>query len=120
MPENNNKSLISKCIDMAIVILTIVGFFQGTLSMTLGLNINSVCLVLAGLSWFLNKNAKDTDIATPVIKIFLCCILILFSAGKLILGNGVLYIVLELSLRAMLIAFIVLKWIVNKLDNLMH
>ncbi len=70
MPDNNKKSLISKCIDMAIVILTIVGFFHRTLSMTLGLSINGVCLVLACLSWFLDKNAKDTDIATPIMKVF--------------------------------------------------
>ena len=120
MPNSNNKSLISKCIDMVIVILTIIGFFKGALSMTLGLNINGVCLVLACLSWFLNKNAKDTDIATPIIKIFLCGILMTFSTGKYIPGNGILYIVLELSIRTILIAFIILKWIANKIDNLMH
>ena len=92
MSNSNNKSLISKCIDMAIVILTIIGFFKGTLSMTLGLNINGVCLVLACLSWFLNKNA----------------------------GNSILLIGMDLFFRTILIAFIVLKWIANKIDNLMH
>jgi len=120
MLDSNNKNLISKCIDVAIIILTIVGFFKGILSMTLGLNINSVCLVLACLSWFLNKDAKDTDIATPIIKIFICGTLMIFSTGKYIHGNGILYIFLELSIRAVLIAFIVFKWIANKIDNLMH
>lgn len=70
MLDSNNKNLISKCIDVTIVILTVVGFFKGTLSMTFGLNINSVCIGLACLSWFLDKNAKGTDIVTSIIKVF--------------------------------------------------
>ena len=120
MSNSNNKSLISKCIDMVIVILTIIGFFKGALSMTLGLNITGVCLVLACLSWFLNKNAKDTDIATPIIKIFLCGILMTFSVGKSIPGNSILLIGMDLFFRTILIAFIILKWTANKIDNLMH
>lgn len=105
---------------MVIVILTIIGFFKGTLSMTLGLNINGVCLVLACLSLLLNKNIQDTDMVTPIAKILICGILIVFSTGKLIPGNSILLIGIDLFFRTILIAFIILKWIANKIDNLMH
>ncbi len=105
---------------MAIVILTIVGFFHRTLSMTLGLSINGVCLVLACLSWFLDKNAKDTDIATPIMKVFFIRHTYDFQYRKVYTWKWYFIYSSELSIRTMLIAFIVLKWIANKIDNLMH
>ena len=120
MISSNNKSLVPKLIDTTIIIITIVGLFKGALSMTLGLNINSVCLALACLSLLLSKNTQDTDMVTPIAKILICGILTAFSAGKFIPGNYILYIIMELFLRTLLIAFIVLKWIVNKIDALMH
>lgn len=43
-----------------------------------------------------------------------------FSVGKSIPGNSILLIGMELFFRTILIAFIVLKGIANKIDNLMH
>lgn len=111
MKIKNIRSLISQSLNIAAIFFTaaaIVMLLLGVITRELRLNIDVVCLTLIAISWVLDDNETISNLPRVIRKLMLYCILLAFNSQSDIIGNQMLYVVLNYALRAMVVCCAIL------------
>lgn len=120
MKIKNIRSLISQSLNIAAIFFTaaaIVMLLLGVITRELRLNIDVVCLTLIAISWVLDDNETISNLPRVIRKLMLYCILLAFNSQSDIIGNQMLYVVLNYALRAMVVCCAILAWLAQQYES---
>lgn len=120
MNIKNVRSLISQLLSMTAIFLTgaaIIMLLAETITRELRLNIDFACLALIAISWVLDDSETISNLPRVIRKSLVCCILIAFDSQSDIIGNQMFYVVLNCTLKAMVVCGAILAWLAQQYES---